>query len=83
MEDQILGNAIQIIDEQLPEGMTLFENYESESQNDPYYYNWLFPHATNIGDFGTGMTSDQYQAVLEFEKSLKGLDYVIQNFELS
>lgn len=49
---------------------TFSEWVDSEMDRDPTFEAWLFYKAENIGDFGSGMTKRQKEALGEFLKSL-------------
>lgn len=46
---------------------TLREYTEREAKSDPRFFNWFFgSEATNIDDFGNGMTAEQKEEYREF-----------------
>lgn len=71
MTQQIRSNAMEILKENFRlygnDTLTSFEEYVfNNAKNDPSFYNWLFPEADNIADFGIGMTEEQNMEAAEF-----------------
>lgn len=84
---KITPNAIQVLQENFNAAedheASLKEYVELSAENDPKFFNWLFPNAENINDFGAGMTVDQKESwnQLLFDIDSDPEDYI--NFLIS
>ena len=83
MENQIRVNATQILEENAKNAGMCLQSYFAQSvEHDPRFFNWLFPNAENIGEFGIGMTEEQLEAFDIFAEGINSLMRIREEFEL-